>query len=376
MPSAVSYERNSRKEHPFTGHRLGVVKIGELAFRGLTAAAAGSILALAAVYVVQMVTNAWESVSRYGWAFVTGTVWDPVLDVYGALPFIWGTVVSSLVALVLAVPLSIGVGVYLSEIAPVGLGRAVEFFIEMLAAIPSVVYGLWGVFVLIPFVRDYVQPLLQRTLGFLPLFRGPAFGYGMLSAGIILAIMILPMITSLTREALNAVPNHQREAGLALGATRWETIRYAVLPYNKSGIIAAVVLGLGRALGETMAVTMVIGNVPLMSSSLFMPGQTVASLLANEFAEASSGLYLSVLIELGLMLFGITLVINVITRLLVALVSRRAAGGAQGGASGGPPDAGQATVGTMGAVPVADYATDDGAGRRVRTAGGGWSEST
>lgn len=328
MPPTVTYENNSRGERLITSETHGAAKLGEFAFRGLTAAAAGSILALAAVYVVQMATNSWESITRYGWDFVTGTVWDPVFDVYGALPFIWGTVVSSLVALVLAVPLSIGVGTYLSEIAPVRLRRVVEFFIEILAAIPSVVYGLWGVFVLIPFVRDYVQPFLQRTLGFLPLFQGPPFGYGMLTAGIILAIMILPIVTSLTREALNAVPNHQREAGLALGSTRWETIRHAVLPYNKSGIIAAVVLGLGRALGETMAVTMVIGNVPFISSSLFMPGQTIASLLANEFAEASGGLYLSVLIELGLLLFGITFILNVITRLLVALVSRRATAGA------------------------------------------------
>lgn len=334
MPPTVTYESNSRGERLITSEtrgtneKRGAAKIGEFAFRGLTAAAAGSILALAAVYVVQMTTNAWDGIQRYGWEFVTGTVWDPVFDVYGALPFIWGTVVSSLVALVLAVPLSIGVGTYLSEIAAVRIRRVVEFFIEILAAIPSVVYGLWGVFVLIPFVRDYVQPFLQNTLGFLPLFQGPPFGYGMLSAGIILAIMILPIITSLTREALNAVPNHQREAGLALGSTRWETIRHAVLPYNKSGIIAAVVLGLGRALGETMAVTMVIGNVPLISSSLFMPGQTIASLLANEFAEASGGLYLSVLIELGLLLFGITFILNIVTRLLVALVSRKASGSA------------------------------------------------
>lgn len=316
-----------------THEKRGTAKLGELAFRGVTAAAASSILALAAVYAVQMTTNSWESIVRFGWDFVTETVWDPVFDVYGALPFIWGTVVSSLVALVLAVPLSIGVAAYLSEVAPVRIRRVVEFFIELLAAIPSVVYGLWGIFVLIPFVREHVQPFLQNTLGFLPLFQGPPFGYGMLTAGIILAIMILPIITSLAREALNAVPNAQREASLALGSTRWETIRHAVLPYNKSGIIAAVVLGLGRALGETMAVTMVIGNVALISPSLFMPGQTIASLLANEFAEASGGLYLSVLIELGLLLFGITFILNVITRLLVALVSRKAGGAAEGGAN-------------------------------------------
>ncbi|OUN01392.1 MAG: phosphate ABC transporter permease subunit PstC [Firmicutes bacterium ZCTH02-B6] len=313
-----------------THEKLETAKLGELAFRGATAAAASSILALAAVYAVQMTTNSWESIVRFGWDFVTGTAWDPVSDVYGALPFIWGTVVSSLVALVLAVPLSIGLAAYLSEVAPVRIRRIVEFFVELLAAIPSVVYGLWGIFVLVPFVREHVQPFLQNTLGFLPLFQGPPFGYGMLTAGILLAIMILPIITSLTREALHAVPIAQREASLALGSTRWETIRHAVLPYNKSGIIAAIVLGLGRALGETMAVTMVIGNVPLISPSLFMPGQTVASLLANEFAEVSGGLYLSALTELGLLLFGVTFILNVVTRLFVPLVSRKVGGAAEG----------------------------------------------
>lgn len=301
--------------------------LAEIAFRGTTALAAASVLALAAVYAVQMTINAWKSITRYGWSFVAGTTWDPVFDVYGALPFIWGTLVSSFVALVIAVPLSLGVGIYLSEIARPRIRRIVEFFIDILAAIPSVVYGLWGIFVLVPFVRDYVQPFLMKVLGFLPIFQGVPYGYGMLTAGIILAIMILPIITSLTREALNAVPNHQREAGMALGATRWEMIRYAVLPYNKSGLIAAIVLGLGRALGETMAVTMVIGNQPMISKSLFMPGQTIASLIANEFAEASGGIYLSVLIELGLLLFAITFMLNVCTRWLVSFVGRRSANG-------------------------------------------------
>lgn len=296
--------------------------LGERVFRGLTATAAASVLALAAVYAVQMTMHSWKSITQFGWSFITETTWDPVFDEYGALAFIWGTIVSSLVALMIAVPLSIGVGVFLSEYARPKLGRIVEFFIDILAAIPSVVYGLWGIFVLVPFVREYVQPFLIKWFGFLPLFQGFPFGYGMLTAGIILAIMILPIITSLTREALSAVPNHQREAGMALGSTRWEVIRHVVLPYNKSGIIAAVVLGLGRALGETMAVTMVIGNQPMISSSLFMPAQTIASLLANEFGEASGGLYLSVLIELGLLLFGITFVLNVVTRLLVMAVGR------------------------------------------------------
>lgn len=304
--------------HPQNAKRKN---IGETVFRGITAVAAASVLALAITYLVQMVINSWESVSRYGWGFVTGTTWDPVFEEFGALPFIWGSVVSSLLALLIAVPISIGVSIYLTEIAGRRIRRVIEFLIEVLASIPSVVYGLWGIFVLVPLVRA-LQPKLSATLGFLPLFQGPPFGYGMLTAGIILAIMILPIITSLTREALHAVPNHQREASLALASTRWEMIRHAVLPYNKSGIVAAIVLGLGRALGETMAVTMVIGNQPTISTSLFMPAQTIASLIANEFAEASSSLYLNVLIELGLLLFGITLILNVGARLLVNRISR------------------------------------------------------
>lgn len=304
-------------------HRQGRARVGDLVFRGITAAAAAAVLGLAALYVFQLVSHSWESITRHGWSFITGTTWDPVFDEYGALPFIWGTIMSSALALLVAVPLSIGIATYLTEMAPSRLRRIIEFAIETLAAIPSVVYGLWGIFVLVPIVREYIQPALSSTLGFLPLFQGPPFGYGLFTAGIILAIMILPIITSLTREALNAVPNHQREASLALGCTRWETIRRAVIPYNKSGIIAAIMLGLGRALGETMAVTMVIGNVPLISTSLFMPAQTISSLIANEFAEATGGLYVSVLVELGLVLFGLTFVLQIGARLLVAGMSRR-----------------------------------------------------
>ena len=299
---------------------------GEGVFHALTAAAAASILGMVGLFVVQMVMNARQTLARYGWGFVTGTQWDPVFEEFGALPFIWGTVVSSVVALVLAVPVSLGVAIFLTEIASGRIRRIIEFLVEILASIPSVVYGLWGVFVLVPFVRQ-VQPSLGRALGFLPLFQGPPFGFGMLAAGIILAIMILPIITSLTREALHAVPNHQREASLALGSTRWETIRHAVLPYNKSGIVAAIVLGLGRALGETMAVTMVIGNQPTLSLSLFMPAHTMASLIANEFPEASDPLYLSALIEVGLLLFAVTLLLNIAARWLVRHMALKGARG-------------------------------------------------
>lgn len=289
---------------------------GEGIFHALTAASAASVLALVGLIVIQMVLNARDTLARYGWGFVTATRWDPVFEEFGALPFIWGTVVSSMIALVLAVPVSLGVAVFLTEIASSRIRRGIEFLVEILASIPSVIYGLWGVFVLVPLVRQ-IQPWLSKTLGFLPLFQGPPFGFGMMTAGMILAIMILPIVTSLTREALHAVPNHQREASLALGSTRWETIRHAVLPYNKSGIVAAIVLGLGRALGETMAVTMVIGNQPTLSLSLFMPAHTMASLIANEFPEASDPLYLSALIEVGLLLFVVTLLLNMAARWLI-----------------------------------------------------------
>ncbi|MGH7377323.1 MAG: phosphate ABC transporter permease subunit PstC, partial [Candidatus Methylomirabilales bacterium] len=247
---------------------------------------------------------------------VTST-WDPVAETFGALPFIYGTVVSSVLALLLAVPLSIGAAIYLAELAPLGIRPPITFLIELLAAIPSVVYGLWGIFVLAPWLRTWVQPTLAAWLGFLPLFHGPRYGVGMLAAGIILAIMIVPFITAVSREVFLAVPNAQREAALALGATRWETTRIAVLRYGRSGLIGAVLLGLGRALGETMAVTMVIGNRPEIALSLFAPGYTMASVIANEFTEATSDLYLAALIEIALLLFAVTVAVNALARFLV-----------------------------------------------------------
>ena len=224
---------------------------------------------------------------------------------------------SSLLALVIAVPLGIGAAVFLSELAPSWISPAISFLIELLAAVPSVVYGLWGIFVLAPWLRTQVQPALGSALGFLPLFQGPPYGVGMLAAGLILAIMVVPFIIAVSREVLLAVPDSQREAALALGATRWETTRLAVLRYARSGLIGAILLGLGRALGETMAVTMVIGNRAEISASLFAPGYTMASLIANEFAEATSDLYLSALIEVGLLLFVVTVIVNALARLLV-----------------------------------------------------------
>jgi phosphate transport system permease protein len=270
-----------------------------------------------AAMVAVMVWAAFPSLKRFGWGFLITSTWDPVAENFGALPFIYGTVVSALVALMIAAPLSIGAAIYLAEVAPSWIRPPVAFLIELLAAIPSVVYGLWGIFVLAPWLRMWVQPFLNHWLGFLPLFQGPSYGVGMLAAGIILSIMIVPFITAISREVILAVPSAQREAALALGATRWESTRVAVLRYGRSGLIGAVLLGLGRALGETMAVTMVIGNRPEIALSLFAPGHTMASVIANEFTEATSDLYLAALIEIGLILFAVTVVINALARLLV-----------------------------------------------------------
>jgi phosphate transport system permease protein len=290
---------------------------GDPLFRLLTHAGALSLVLLTVAIVGAMAWAAWPSLQAFGWTFVVTSTWDPVAEIFGALPFIYGTLVSSLLALLIAVPLGIGAAVYLAELAPSWVRPPVAFLIELLAAIPSVVYGLWGIFVLAPWLRARVQPALGAALGFLPLFQGPPYGVGMLAAGIILAVMIVPFITAVSREVLLAVPASQREAALALGATRWEATRLAVLRYGRSGLIGAVLLGLGRALGETMAVTMVIGNRPEIALSLFAPGYTMASVIANEFTEATSDLYLGALIEIGLLLFVVTVGVNALARLLV-----------------------------------------------------------
>jgi phosphate transport system permease protein len=255
-------------------------------------------------------------------AFVTNSRWDVVRDVYGALPFIYGTIVTSLLGLLLALPVSIGLALFLTEMSHPRVRSIVSFPIALLAGIPSVVYGLWGLFVLVPVLRSKVEPFLARTLGFLPLFHGPPVGLGYLAAGVILAIMILPTITTISIEVLRTVPLSLREAALALGATRWETIQIAVLPYARAGILGATILGLGRALGETMAVTMVIGNSPTISASLFAPGYSLPAVIANEFAEASGGLQTGALAALGLILFAVTLLLNVAARLLVRVSVR------------------------------------------------------
>ena len=258
--------------------------------------------------------------------FITGSTWDPVRDEYGAWPAIFGTLLTSFLALAMAVPLSLGVAIYLTEFAPGPIRGPVATLIELLAAIPSVVYGLWGIFVLIPFLSSTVYPFLQNTLGFLPIFGGPIYGPSVLSASLILTIMIMPYIMSVSREVLLAVPDGQREASLALGATRWEAVTTAIVPYAKSGIIGAVILGLGRALGETMAVTMLIGNSHEVAASLFAPGYSMAALIANEFAEAGGRLHASALIYVALVLFAVTVTVNAAARLLIWRVERKQGG--------------------------------------------------
>lgn len=291
---------------------------GDPLFRFLTRAAVSSFIFLMGVLTAAMAWAALPSLKAFGWRFIVTSTWDPVAEIFGALPFIYGTVVSSLLGLMIAVPVGLGAAIYLAELAPLRVRPPIAFLIELLAAIPSVVYGLWGIFVLAPWLRAWVQPALGNWLGLLPLFQGPPYGVGMLAAGVILAIMIVPFITAVSREVLLAVPNSQREAALALGATRWETTRTAVLRYGRSGLIGAILLGLGRALGETMAVTMVIGNRPEIALSLFAPGYTMASVIANEFTEATSDLYLAALIEIGFLLLVVTVVVNALARLLVS----------------------------------------------------------
>ncbi|MGH7458931.1 MAG: phosphate ABC transporter permease subunit PstC [Longimicrobiaceae bacterium] len=286
-----------------------------------------SIPALFLFIVLRIGSAALPSLEAFGWGFVASSEWNPVRNDFGALPFIYGTLVSSFLALLIAVPLSVGLAVFITELAPGWLARPVVFATELLAAIPSVVYGLWGIFVLVPWLRESVQlPLAERMGDTVPLFEGPAYGVSMLAGGTILAIMIIPFVSAVSREVLAVVPRDQREAALALGATRWEMTWQVALPYALPGIVGGAILGLGRALGETMAITMVIGNRPDISASLFHPGYTMASVLANEFAEATGEVYLAALMEIGLILFGITIVVNVLARLLLWRVTRKRAG--------------------------------------------------
>jgi phosphate transport system permease protein len=314
------------REHPPAG--LSRVGWGDAAFRAILTAFAAVIPLLFVALVARLAVSAWPTIRAFGYRFLTTSTWDPVANVYGAAPMIFGTLLSSLLALVLAVPLAVGVAIYLTEFAPTWVRGPVGTLVELLAAIPSVVYGLWGVFVLIPLLRAYLVPPLQAVLGWTPFFSGTFYGNSMLAAGIILAVMILPYISSVSREVLAAVPSSQREAALALGATRWEAVWSAVLPYARTGVFGAIVLGLGRALGETMAVVMVVGNRHDLSVSLVEPGTTMAAVIANEFNEAA-GLQRAALFEVGLVLFGVTVAVNAFARLLVWRVARDSAIGSR-----------------------------------------------
>ncbi len=299
-------------------------RFADRGFQALMLTCGLTLLAIVGLTVYELIDKSQLSLHQFGWRFFSGTNWDPVSGEFGALPFIYGTVVSSLLALVIAVPLSVGTAVFTTEMCPQSLRGPISFLTELLAAIPSVVYGLWAIFVLAPLIRTYVEPFLAKYFGWSGLFSGPPYGVGMLAAGIILAIMIVPIISSITREVLVAVPQTQREAALALGATRWEMIRMGVLRNARAGIVGAIILGLGRALGETMAVTMVIGNTPQISKSLFASGYTMASVIANEFTEATDPLYLSALVHVALGLFLVTIVVNALARVLVWTVTRGA----------------------------------------------------
>src|SRR5580693_1173164 len=294
----------------------------ELAY-GFTLLFALSILAITILLVWQLWLHSAPSREKFGFAFITSRKWDPNTNDFGALPFIYGTVITSLLALLIAVPLGVGAAVYLSELALPKVSNTLTFLVELLAAIPSVIYGLIAIFTLVPLMRDYVEPAIQKVTGDFPLFTGHIFGYGYFTAGVILAIMTFPYIISVSREALMAVPREQREAALALGATQWESTWQAVLPFARLGIIGSTFLALARALGETMAVTMVIGNDNSIHASLFAPGQTIAAVIANEFTEATGNTYLSALVELGLVLFALTMVINGVAQLLIVLTTKK-----------------------------------------------------
>lgn len=304
--------------------KRGSGSLADNSFAALMLLCALSIFAIVLFILSILIIRSHLSLAQFGWKFFTQSAWDPVSGDFGALPFIWGTIATSLLALIQAVPLALGVAIFLTELCPQPLRAPISFVTELLAAIPSVVYGLWALVVLVPLMRTVIGPFLVKYFGWTTLFSGANFGVGLLTASIILAIMILPIISSLTRDIMTAVPNSQREAVLALGATRWEMIRIGVLRNSRIGIVGAIMLGLGRALGETMAVTMVIGNHPNISKSLFAPANTLASVIAGEFSEATTDVYMSALIEIGLALFLVTIVVNAIARLMVWAVTRGA----------------------------------------------------
>ena len=324
---AVSGESVVNENVPEQMPKVGRYAKGDSVYKGLTLVFAAAVLAILVLMGFEMIKESLPSIKKFGWRFITGSDWDAVQGEFGALPYLYGSVVSSILAILLATPLSVGTALFITEIAPSKFGSMVASLVELLAAIPSVIYGLWGVLVMAPWLQQTVQPFLIDHFGSLPFFQGAPYGVSMLAGVFILMIMIVPIITSIAKEVLLAVPRPQKEAAYALGATRWEMIRVALLPYARSGILGAVILGLGRAIGETMAVTMVIGNTPQISLSLLAPAYTMPSVIANEFAEASSNLHSSALMEIGLILLVVTLLINILARLLIWSVTRGRAGG-------------------------------------------------
>jgi phosphate transport system permease protein len=296
--------------------------LGDRVFKGLTAMFAGLVLVLAIMVAWELYLSARPAIDKFGWGFLSSSEWDPVQEMFGSVPFVYGTLASSFLALLIATPLGLGIALFLTELSPRNLREPIGFLVEILAAIPSVVYGLWGIFVLAPVMRTQVDPFLAEWIGG-PLFVPPTTGLSLITAGFILAIMILPTITAISREVFEAVPNVYRESALALGATKWEAIQLAVVKASKPGILGALMLGLGRALGETMAVTMVIGNKPEVSANLLAASHSMASVIANEFSEAVSDMHISALAALGLLLMVLTLVLNVLARVLVWATTRK-----------------------------------------------------
>ena len=313
---------------PIAGSRsfLARLREGDEIARIITFLFAASVVLVTLLLVFELWRDSVLPRHKFGFNFFRTSVWDPVFDQFGALPFIYGTLLTATISLVIAVPLGIGAAIFLAELAPARVSDTLEFFIDLLAAVPSVIYGILGVFIVIPLMRDYIQPALKKSLGFLPLFQGPAYGFGFLTAGTVLAIMIIPYIISVSREVLLSVPRDQREAALSLGATRWESTWKVVLPFARGGILGSIFLALARALGETIAVTMVIGNQPIIKASLFSSGYSIAAIIANELTEATSNLHYQSLIELGLVLFLLTFILNGLARLLIVATSQRGAG--------------------------------------------------
>ncbi len=287
---------------------------------------AASVVLITALLVWELWINSVLPRHKFGLHFFITQTWDPIADDFGALPFIYGTVVTSGVSLLIAIPLGIGAAIFLAELAPARVSDTLQFLIDLLAAVPSVIYGLLGVFIVVPLVRSVIYPALNKPFGFLPIFKGPSYGVGFITAGIVMAIMVIPYIISVSREVLLSVPRDQREAALALGSTHWESTWKVVVPFAKTGIMGSIFLALARALGETMAVTMVIGNTPKIAASLFAPGYSIAAVIANEFTEATGDLYLQALIELGLVLFLLTFILNGIARLLIVLTTQKGSG--------------------------------------------------